>query len=173
MSPQDPVSGGGGWTGPGSWSARSPVPSAMLNPSLLAVVLRSAAAGHRREASAGMPWALSFVIAPLVLHRGSRDALPTRISTHLPTWVSRESSIRAGFPLRATSLVEPVREGLRFGLRHGVLSLAGDRLEPGRLLRSTLPSELDELIRKSTFVGRWMTKLDHPSTAFALLGVRV
>lgn len=173
MSNGEPLASGASRRSSDGWSARSPVPSAMLNPCLIAFVLAAAAAGHRREASAGMPWSLSFVVAPLVLHRGSRDALPTRISTHIPTWVSRESSIRAGFPLRAASLVEPVREGIRFGLRHDVLSLDRGQLEAARVRATTSPSDFSELIRKSTFVGRWMTKLDHPATAFALLGVRV
>lgn len=173
MSDLQPPTSGSEPVSRSRWSARSPVPSAMLNPGLIAVVLAAAAAGHRHETNVGMPWGLSFVVAPLVLHRGTRDALPSRVSTHLPTWVSRESSIRAGFPLRAASLVEPVRQGIRFGVRSQALSLVGGHLEAGSVRATGVQVELAELIRKSTFVGRWMTKVDHPSTAFAILGVRV
>lgn len=163
----------GGRNRPEGWLARSPVPSAMLNPSMVAVLLSTAADGYRREADEGMPWALSFVIAPLILHRGTREALPSRISSHISSWVSREPAIRAGFPLRALSLVEPVREGLRFGLRYNVLALDAGRIVGRRPIGLADAPELGELIAKATFAGRWLTKLDRPSTAFALLGVRV
>lgn len=151
----------------------SPVPSAMLNPAVFALVVAAATEGHAREEEAGLPWELSFVLAPLVFHRGSREALPQRVSTHLPVWVSRHPAIRAGFPSRATSLVGPVREGLRFGLRYGQLVLADGRLEASAVPRRIRDEHLSELVAKATFVGRWFSKLDQTATAFALFGVSV
>lgn len=144
----------------------------MLNPSLLATLLSGAATGYERERLSGLPWPLSFVVAPMVLHKGTREALPSRISTHLPTWVSRNPVLRAGFPLRAGSLVEPVREGLRFGLRNRVLTVeAGTIRSTGGLNPSASAGDLAALLTKAIFVGRWLTRLEEPATAFALLGV--
>lgn len=145
----------------------------MLNPSVVAVILGRSAFGFARESRSDMPWALSFVVAPLVLHRGTRAALPSRVSTHLPAWVSREPAVRAGFPLRAASLVGPVRAGLRFGLRHDMLSLNGALLGATQMRPPADEPELVELMTKATFVGRWLSKLERPSTAFALFGVSV
>ena len=64
-----------------------------------------------------MPWPVAFIVAPLVLHAPSREALPSSTRTYLSTWVSRNALIRAGFPKRATELAPFVREGLRFGVR--------------------------------------------------------
>jgi hypothetical protein len=145
----------------------------MLNPALLGAVIARATSGHQREAAEGMPWFLSFIVAPLVLHRSTRQALPNRVSTHLATWVARQPAIRAGFPQRASALVEPVREGLRFGLRQQLLVLNRDRLEATSPRGRVEPPELQELLTTATFVGRWLTKLDRPSTAYALFGVEV
>lgn len=154
------------------WSDRSPIPAAMLNPSLLAVLLSGAAAGYSRESATGLPWPLCFVVAPMVLHKGTREALPLRISTHLPTWVSRHPVLRAGFPLRAESLVEPVRESLRFGLRHRLLTVEDGKIHASvRLNPGEDAGDLVALLSRATFVGRWLTKLEEPATAFALLGV--
>lgn len=152
---------------------RATVAAIMLNPALVASVLASAAVGYRREAHEDLPWPLSFLVAPLVLHRGTREALPSRISTHLPTWVSRQPSIRVGFPLRAASLVSPVREGLRFGIRVGLIGLADGRLRSTSSRSEPSDPALMEIIRSSTFVGRWFSRLDQPATAFALFGVTV
>ena len=117
------------------WSTRSRVPAALLNPALLAAVLAAGAAGYAREAEAPLPWPLSFVLPPLVLHQATREALPSTLASHLGVWVGRQPQIRAGFPLRALSLVEPVRDGVRFGLRHNMLELDGDGVRGATPLR--------------------------------------
>src|SRR5258705_13710809 len=96
------------------WSARSPAVATMLNPALLAAVAAAAAEEYERAADDPMPWALSFLVAPLVLHRATREALPKSTRSHLSTWVTNNPILRAGFPQRAQSLTGPVREGLRF-----------------------------------------------------------
>jgi len=170
--------------------SRSPIAAAMLNPALLASIAAAAANGHAQAADgATLPWSYAFVTAPLVLHRDTRMALPTTIATHLPTWLDRHTTLRVGFPARARALTDAVKEGIRFGLRHGALSIVD-----GYRLRSNIPaptpSALDkimqqssgtlqlardadfgEVITKARFVGRWLTKLDSPATAFTLLGV--
>jgi hypothetical protein len=156
------------------WLARSRIPAAMLNPALLAAVVAAGAAGYDRETERPMPWPLSFVIAPLTLHRGTREAMPTSLATHLGTWVSRNPVLRAGLPLRAHALVEPVREGLRFGLRHGLLTLEDGGLRQGlERLRPPDVGDLRLILRKATFAGRWVSRAEEPQTVFALLGVTV
>lgn len=157
------------------WSARSSVPATLLNPALLACVEAAAASGYEQETASPMPWPLCFVIAPLVLHRGTRQALPGRITSHLGAWVSANPVLRAGLPLRARALVEPVREGLRFGLRHGLLET-----EPGGRLRQAVPrlrppdaGDLREVLSKAAFAGRWLSRCEESATVFALLGITV
>jgi hypothetical protein len=157
-----------------SWADRSPVLAAMLNPALLAVVIAAAAAEYERADGDPMPWPLAFLVAPLVLHRDTREALPRSTQSHLATWVSNHPTIRAGLPARARSLTDPVREGLRFGLNTGALAIVGD----GRILCS-LPftsqppdrGDLRAVVRSAGMVGKWLAKLDQPATSFALLGV--
>lgn len=120
-----------------------------------------------------MPLPLAFIIAPLVLHRATREALPSTTRTHLTTWTSRNPLLRAGFPLRARTLVGPVRDGLRFGLAHNIVILNGDQVE-GRVRRPRgfrAPGELNEIIRKASFAGRWLARTDSASTIFAVFGV--
>jgi hypothetical protein len=125
---------------------------------------------YERE-SGPMSWPLAFLVPPIVLHRPTRDALPRDTRTHLSTWVTREPVLRAGFPARATAMTPLVREGLRFGLRHGALTTAGGRIS-GAALEHSPPGELRAMLRTAGLVGRWFAKTDQPSTVFALLGVQ-
>lgn len=81
----------------------------------------------------------------------------------------------AGLPLRAQALVGPVREGLRFGLRYGLLDTG-----PGGGVRQAIPrlrppdaGDLRAILAKATFAGRWVSRSEQPATVFALLGVTV
>ncbi len=171
----------------------------MLNPALFAALTAAAASEYERTDGAPMPWPLAFLVAPLVMHRGTRDALPRDTRTHLGNWVQQHPVIHAGIGARAQSLADPVREGIRFGLRHGVLNVD----DQGRLSGTLAPvpkaaaattsgsaagatagsaggavrgvgepgSEVGVLLAKAGMVGKWLTKLDQPATAFAMLGV--
>ncbi|GGZ97048.1 three component ABC system middle component [Streptomyces bluensis] len=156
-----------------SWSQRPQASAAFLNPALVASVAATAARDYEREASGRlMPWPMVFVVAPLVLHRPTRQALPTSTRTHLTKWVADHPALVAGLAARSTSLEPSVREGLRFGLRHQMLTIEQGSLRGRIPSTSRIEGELADLIKAASLIGRWTAKSDNPSTVFALLGVR-
>lgn len=152
------------------WHERPSVESALLNPALIALVLSRAAFGYSERHSDGMTWPLGFIVPPLVLHRPTRKVLPRDTRTHLSTWVSRNPLLRTGFPRRAASMTELTREGFRFGIRTGDISLHAGLMHGvnGREPRG----ELLEIVKAAKLVGRWLSMSESPSTPFVLLGVR-
>jgi hypothetical protein len=157
-----------------TWVERSPVSAAMLNPALLAAITAAAAEEYRRLSGDAMPFSYAYLLAPLVLHRETRDALPRAINSHIATWLAGHPTLAAGFPARARSLTEPVREGIRFGLATGALVLTTTGELRGTLAQRARPAKVGDItaiIGKAGFVGRWLTKIERPATAFALLGV--
>ncbi|MFJ3762941.1 three component ABC system middle component [Streptomyces sp. NPDC090080] len=156
-----------------SWSQRPQASAAFLNPALVASVAATAARDYEREASGRlMQWPMAFVVAPLVLHRPTRQALPTSTRTHLTKWVADHPALVAGLAARSTSLAPSVREGLRFGLRHRMLTIEQGSLRGRIPSTSRTEGELTDLIKAASLIGRWTAKSDNPSTVFALLGVR-
>lgn len=156
------------------WSERTPAVRDLLNPALIAAVIAASASQYENRSGDSMPFELSFLVAPLVLHRATRDALPKGVNSHLAKWVTTNEVLAAGFGPRAKALVSPVREGLRFGLRNRAIALDGARIT-GRLQKGS-PARIGDIgtvVRKAGFVGRWLTQIESPATAFALLGVEV
>jgi Family of unknown function (DUF6521) len=161
-------------TGMEQWSERTPAVADLLNPALIATVIAAAASQYESRGGSPMPFELSFLVAPLVLHRDTRIALPVRVDSHLAKWVTDHEVLAAGFGARAKALLEPVREGLRFGLRSGAIDFDGGNITGH--LRSRTPArigDIAEIVRKAGFVGRWFTQIESSATAFALLGVEV
>jgi Family of unknown function (DUF6521) len=107
----------------------------MFNPALIAVIIAAAANQYEETCGFAMPWPLSFLVTPMVLHAPTREALPRTSRTSLAKWVSDNAVLSAGFPARASHMGPTVREGVRFGLREQMFALV-----PGNaLLCRTLP----------------------------------
>lgn len=151
------------------WAQRSRIPATYLNPAVIAAVIAAAAGGYEPAAKRPMIWPMAFIVSPLILHRPTRDALPRSAVSHLATWVSKNPTLRAGFPERARLLSPSVSEGLRFGLRYRMLSVRGGALS-GSVRRPTDP-ELATLLKQAGLVGRWLAKIEQPATIFAIFGV--
>lgn len=179
-----------------AWNARSSTQAAMLNPALFAALTANAAIQYRRVSGEPMPWPLTFLVAPLILHKQTREALPKDVRTHMATWVARHPALYTGFAPRAVQLRDAVLEGVRFGLRYGALTLDTEGRMDGHLAGGVVDvagklkkaaardteevsviailgegTDLGQLVQKAGLVGRWMTKLESPATAFILLGV--
>lgn len=152
------------------WLLRPRVEASLFNPALIAMIIAHAATGYREGAQVPMPWPVAFLIPPMILHRPTREALPSSTRTHFATWVSRQPLLIAGYPRRAQVMVEPTREALRLGIRTGRLVVAGGAVVPATL-RTSPAGEVRDLLRASALLGRWLARLDQPSTAFTLLGV--
>jgi hypothetical protein len=159
-----------------TWSERSRTQAVMLNPALLATLTANAAIQYRDNGEKAMPWVYAYIIAPLVLHRATRESLPRNIRANLNTWVAEHPVEHAGFARRAVSLKDSVQEGLRFGLRSGILAVDRDggllaELAGGRGHTLAKDSEVQQIVARAGFVGRWLAKIEQPATVFVVLGV--
>jgi Family of unknown function (DUF6521) len=150
------------------WTQRPRLEATLLNPALLAVLLASAAHDYE-DTKARMPWPVAFLVLPMVMHRPTREVLPRDTRTHFSTWVRRNPLLRAGFPDRATAMAPLTREGIRYGIRGGILDLDSGTMGGAALDRPA--GEVGQLMKAAALIGRWIAKTDQPSTAFALLGV--
>src|SRR5690349_10276161 len=110
------------------WLLRPRVESTLLNPALIGMTIAYAAQGYGEGTQEPMPWPVAFLIPPMVLHRPTRESLPSDTRTHFATWVSRQPLLVAGFPRRALVMVEPTREGLRMAIRAQRVVLSGGAL---------------------------------------------
>lgn len=145
----------------------------LLNPALVALLAREAAAGYDDEHGAAMAWPLVFVAVPMVLHGPTQKALPKSVATYLPNWAAANPLLAAGVAPRSRSLTGHVRAGVRFGLRHGLLELDGSGgLLPGPVRPGAPEGSLLALHRSALLVGRWFGRSAEPASVLSVLRVR-
>lgn len=157
-----------------NWDNRSWVTASMINPAVVAVIIVAAANMYEEHSGDAMPWELMFLAVPMVLHRDTRECLPSRIDSHVAKWVVDNAGLQASYPRRVSSMLPYAREGLRYGLRSGALALVDDgrlRGTPRWKLHKERDKELALIIGKAAFLGRWFAHTGTPATLFALFGV--
>lgn len=155
-----------------------PESAALLNPAFGAYVLAHCAAAYSAASTSSeqvLPWPTAFLVLPLVLPPDSRRALPRDIRTSLAGWISEQPMVRAAFPQRAPALRGYTQDSIRFGVRHGALTLTRGGVQAMRKPATPRPrdhgDEAATCVRAATLVGRWLAATD-PATVFTLLGVR-
>lgn len=161
------------------WTKRAPEERALLNPSFFSLLFWHAATGHMVEGSTGLPFATSFLVLPLVLHRATRESLPKMVTTSLPVWLDENPLVRARLAERSRMLVPYTREALIFGGTHGFLTISTDVITAeGSWKRKVnaeqkkLSDEVRSCAKKAEFLGRWFARAGSPTTVMALMGVR-
>ena len=156
-----------------AWTARSPEERALLNPAFCGGLLLSAAMEFGEQ---GLPFPLVFLVLPLVLHKKSREALPSTIRTSVPTWLQRHPEVKVGFDQRVRQTVPIAREALAFLLAHKKLHVgAGGALLADAAIKLDHDPGSDEVkdcLTKARFIGRWLRRAGTAPTLYALFGIR-
>jgi hypothetical protein len=162
------------------WEQRPQDVANLLNPAFDGFLLYHAIAGFQREAEDGMPFELAFLVLPLVLHEPTRSRLPSKVTTHLPTWLQDHRDVLLGLGDRIEDLVPYTQEAIRFLTAHELVTIneashcltGPDSYKRGIGPYSQSSDEIHQCIRAATSVGRWLALSGNTTTVFALLGIK-
>lgn len=160
------------------WEHRSPEEAALLNPAFVALVLHHSVQGYARETGNGMPFPLLFLVPPVALVDSTRRSLPNRRDSSLAAWIQDHPDARLRFADVVTSMVPIVRESLVYAASRGVLSLDGEVVSASRLPRgsrskiSANTQDVQAVLKKALFVGKWYAHAGTVETIMSLWGVR-
>ena len=161
------------------WQQRPVEVAHLFNPAFCGTLIAKTTETYFGSAGHGLPFGLTFLILPIVLHQETRDALPRRTTTSLLAWIESHQAHLIGFPDRVRRLRPVTREAVMFDLAHGIMRVAdGGILVPGVVKVSSTSAALRPLtvdaqdcVRKSLFLGRWLAGAGTPSTVMASWGI--
>jgi hypothetical protein len=154
------------------WNLRPPDVARLFNPAFCGRLLAHAVVEHRPEP---VPFALVPLILPLVLHRKTRESLPTSVRSPFITWVEENAEVRIGLADRVARALPVTRESLLFMTSRGWLSFErGAVSAPQPRPPHTRPRDTDEIkdcILKARLIGRWLAHAGRPATIYAALAI--
>jgi hypothetical protein len=161
------------------WQSRVVEEANLFNPAFCATLLAKSADEFHKKTARPLPFALIFLILPIVLHRGTRSALPGSTVTSLLPWIQDNREQLVDFAQRVQRLRPITREALLFGAQHQTLSLAasgdvavGSRRQSATVRRTGLfTDEARECVDRAGFLGRWLSAAGTTATIYAAWGV--
>ncbi|MHB8793181.1 MAG: three component ABC system middle component [Thermoleophilia bacterium] len=141
--------------------------------------MTSACAGYEEASIEPLPFALSFMVLPIVLHKNTRETLPRTSRTSIPMWLQEHAEARLGFHERLMALQPITREAIQYGLAFnwismseagGISSAVSDAMI-NRAIRS-LVDDAHDCVQRARFLGKWFAAAASTETTMALWGIR-
>ena len=162
-----------------SWGDRAVEEANLFNPAFCATLLAKSGEEFMKKAARPLPFALSFLVLPVVLHRATREALPSTTVTSLLPWIQDHGDQLVGFGIRVQRLRSITREAIIFGLAYQTLSMndEGDLLVGAKRLTVTerrtqfFTDEARACVDRSGFLGRWFAAAGTIATIYSAWGV--
>ncbi|MFO0814087.1 MAG: three component ABC system middle component [Gemmatales bacterium] len=162
-----------------SWPERPTEVGNNFNPAFCGWLLREAVEGYCSVKSEGLPFVLSFLVLPIILHRPTRDLLPRSTATALHPWLREHPEARIGLAERSEQLATITRESILFLSTHGLISItdAADIRAEGKLERGKAPilaasEEVKACVSRAKMVGAWFASAGDAVTVYQMWGVR-
>ena len=161
------------------WAERNREEAHLLNPSFCCVTIASACSGYSESCGQTLPFALAFMVLPIVLHKHTRESLPRTSRTSVPAWLQEHAEARIGFHERLMALQPFTREAMLYGLAFnwiairdsgGIRCVAPDSLI-NRSIRS-LEGDAQDCVSRARFLGKWFSTTTSTETTMALWGIR-
>lgn len=161
-----------------AWEDRPIEIANLLNPAFCGAILQRTIRAYNQEEGAGFPYALAFLVLPIVVHAETRLSISTRQRPILLAWLHLHPEAKIAFAERVQSLLPVTNETLTF-----LLQVMGATLdEQGSLFAKAVEGKQiktiyeDEKVKdyfdKASYVGRWFARAGTVSTIFAAWGVR-
>lgn len=161
-----------------AWSNRVVEEANLFNPAYCATLLGVAVKDFSKKTGAPFPFALAFLVLPVVLHEQTRVELPHSTITNLLPWLQEHRKVLVGFSQRVSGLRPVTQEALMFGIRQGALALSGAAIETTKKYRAPSAARTDMFTKETTdsvdaaaFLGRWFANAGTTSTIYAAWGV--
>lgn len=157
------------------WTDRAMEVRSLFNPAFCGRVIYVTVTEYQKKTETGFPFALTYLILPLVLTSPIRNKISSR--TQLTNWVQRNPELLINFGKRAANFVEITNEAIEFILQTGYLVLTDNgelsvSENKKKLSKKTDDQEIKECFTKAENVARWFANTDKVETVFVCLGVR-
>lgn len=163
-----------------AWGERPREEANLLNPAFCCLGITAAALGYQQEVRQDLPFPLTYMVLPIVLHKETRDELPISLRTSLPLWIQEHASARVLFFERLVALQPHTREAVLFGCQYGHLRLAANAAIHAEVTAASLQRTVQLLheeprgpVSKAHFVGKWFAAAGPAPTVMALWGIQL
>lgn len=162
-------------TGLPKWEDRPEITAHLINPAFCGEIIRVCATAYQEESKNNFPFALSFLVLPLILNNGIRERLPKNKSNTIHGWINDNEEFKVGLANSITSFIPFTRETIMFAIAHNSLSIDENGnidIKPRRGKLKTEDEEVISCLKKAEVIGKVFSKSGNPLTIYSILGIK-
>lgn len=158
------------------WKDRPVVVANLLNPAFCGEVLRVAIKAYQKETNQGLPFALTFLFLPLLLHKDTRDRFPKTVTTKFYQWLEENAVVKIFIGTRIKNLAPYTREAIQFLIYYEAININNQaelELIPYRKTKIIYKDdEIEDIYKKAEMLGKWFGRTGNIKTIYSLMGIR-
>jgi hypothetical protein len=141
------------------WEDRNEIIANMFNPAFCGEIMRVCFYGYIKEKNKNFPFALLFLILPIILQEEIRLKLPDRISANLYKWTIENKDLLLYFYEKILSMQPYSKESIIFLINYKKVMLS-DFSTIILIDKNVKTMNDNEYFEKAFFLGKWFSKYD-------------
>ncbi|MDP2387040.1 MAG: DUF6521 family protein [Bacteroidota bacterium] len=158
------------------WTERNPIVANLLNPAFCGEIIRRSAASYNANNGAKFPFAFSFLVLPILLHKDTRERMPRSTNSYLFVWVEENEDLFYNFSKRAKEMVPFAKESMMFLLQNKLIEIndKGQIEVPVKRMRKFQGEDLEEcemILRKSEMLGKWLSQSSNVNSVYSFFRI--
>lgn len=160
-----------------NWENRPVTVANLLNPAFCGEIIRILIKAYKSETDKALPFELTFLVLPLVLHKQSRDSLPSTTSKNFYEWLEENTMTKIHLVNKIKSLVPYTRESILFLIYHEAININNEgELDFIKYRKSSLSyindEEIQTIYKKAQMLGKWLAKAGDTKTIYSAIGIK-
>jgi Family of unknown function (DUF6521) len=158
------------------WDNRPLTVAHLLNPAFCGEIIRRFIHEYQKikQSDNGMPYQLTFLVLPMILHKQMRESLPKTSGKNFITWIEENQSMKMILPNLIKKTVPYTKESIMFLLMYEIIKIndSGEIIivEKPKIIKEI--SEVTECYKKAELVGKWLANSGNSQSIFINLGIK-
>ena len=161
------------------WERRSIEEASLLNPAFICVLIINFLKEYLKKQPNGAPITIIIIAITAVLHYDTRQRLPNSTRRIFYDWIENNEDILIEFSDLSKNILPYIKEAIMFGILTKTLKIGsghniilGDECISSTDIISKNSIELETIIKKINFTGRWFSKNIFENTFLAAWGIK-
>lgn len=159
-----------------SWDERNTIIAHLFNPAFCGEVIRITALSYNKNTDKKFPFAFSYIVLPVLLHKDTREKMPRSVRSYFFAWVGENDALFFDFGKRTKSMVRYTKEALSFLLAYKKIEISAkgeivSTLERPKQIINEDYSEYNEILKKAEMLGKWLATTSDVKSIFSFLRI--
>lgn len=159
-----------------AWSDRNTIVANLFNPAFCGEVIRVVAKEYNKNTSSKFPFAFTFLVLPILLHKETRERMPKSVRTYFFVWVEENDDLFFDFATRTSNMVKFTKEALTFLMAYQKISFTENGEINTTSTASKMPIssdyfEYNEIIKKAEMLGRWLSSTTDAKSIYSFFRI--